>query len=533
MYKKTAEITCEITQATLVSGDKGHCVQAFTNDTRSLQPGGTFICFKGEAADGNDYVVQALNRGAKTIVMTRKPTLEEIAKAKAVDAAMLRAHKDDAYSFLQSLASAFRKEEGWLTVAITGSVGKTTTRQMTKVALSSQYNVFSNEGNMNSVIGVPLTILNAPEKQEVFVCEMGMDHQGEIDQIAKVVRPNLACITNIGTAHLGLLGSRENIARAKAELIRWLVKDERACLEPDVEPALFLDCDDEYTSFIEREFAREEGVSVKLLAHDFKESIDAKALYAYTKDIHSDTKGTTSCVYVGSHDESIKVTCPLLGTHMIKDALFAFAFANYLGCDMKRAAAKIEAMEATSMRTEIKKLPCGARLIDDSYNANPVSMTAAIDLLQNMDCAGRKIALLGEMGELGPTAPALHKEIGRYAASSSIDVLIFIGADNAACMYQEALLAGACEEHTFCVASAMDAVQLLSSILISDATKCDATKRDATKEDAFKNASTKRDASKNDASVCEQSSSSSDLILVKGSRFLGLDVIAKEMNAVC
>lgn len=588
MYEKSAEKTCMFTGATLVVGDPHRIVRDFTNDTRQIKNGSCFVCFVGKMQDGNDFTLAALERGAGCVAMTRPPKQDEIKAAQKTDSVILRAENDDPYAFLQKLACAYRQEEGWLTVGITGSVGKTTTRQMTLAALAPSFEAFSNEGNLNSAIGVPLTILNAPANKELFICEMGMDRAGEIGQIASAALPNVGCITNVGTAHIGILGSQINIARAKAEMVHWLgfagtlpreggafVNESASILKSDpgkkgepmedasaspyepvyakenakkyLEPTLFLDASDQFSTFIEKTFAKREGVTTCYVQNfgsaceaDIKEKelkkrkkkappiLDpaaepaagpaagpaaasiteptteqavastaepvadsiAEKLEGYTFNVVSNADGSTSFIYHASSGKDYPIHCPLLGLQMVDDAVFAMGIADHLGADLNKAAAAIEKMQPTSLRAEIKPLKMGGRLIDDSYNANVASMISGIDLLANMTCTGPKIALLGEMGELGESAQKLHWQVGDYAGKQGFSRLIFVGEKNAERMYEAAIGAGQPEAKTILVDSAHSAILELSSIL---------------KEE------------------------SDPLVLVKGSRFLHLDQVAKEM----
>lgn len=496
MYQKSAEKTCALSTATLIAGAPEGIVKAFTNDTRSIAPGSCFICFVGETQDGNNFVLSAFEKGAGCVVMTRAAKAAEIEAAKKAGGVILRAYNDDPYAFLQALARAFRNEEGWLTVAITGSVGKTTTRQMTLAALSPSFKAFANEGNFNSAIGVPLTILNAPAGKELFVCEMGMDRVGEIDQIASAALPNVGCITNVGTAHIGILGSQENIARAKAEMVHWLGRQEPVSLAgKTIEPMLLLDVADKHTSFIEKTFAEKENVATRYI-QNIGEAAPPQVNEKFAGVVgcvKAQPDGSTSFIYRSHSGTDLSIECPLLGLQMVDDAMFALGLADYLGADLDKAAAALKNMHATSLRAEIKQLKTGGRLIDDSYNANAASMTAALDLLENMSAPGEKIAVLGEMGELGDSAEELHREVGAYAAQKAFSRLIFVGERNAEIMYEAAIAAGEKEANTLLVNSAHEAISQLSSILN------------------------------------ENQKAPVPLMLVKGSRFLHLDQIAKEL----
>lgn len=553
MLKESAQKICALTGASLLAGDPSQEMCSFTNDTRAIKQGSTFVCFVGEKRDGNDFTISAIEAGAKGVVMCREAHSSELMCAKSNGAVLLRAKDDDAYAFLQTLARAYRKHEGWLTVGVTGSVGKTTTRQMLKATLSARYKTFSNEGNFNSVIGVPLTILNAPEGQEVFVCEMGMDHAGEIDAISSVALPNLGCITNIGTAHIGILGSQENIARAKAEMVRWISPATSTCssaaalsspaLSASVRltPALFLDGNDDYSAFIAQTFAQEEGIAVELLTTNNQGSNTSTNSclqpYARLQKIVLTQNGTTRFTYLSHAGIAIEVACPLLGEHMALDALFALAIAEYVGCEPHEAARQIEGMQATSLRAEMKTLPGGARFIDDSYNANPASMMSALNLLGSLSCSGKKIAVLGEMGELGDKAKELHEQIGAYAGSKHFSTCIFVGGENARSMHEAAKKEAAKKEDS-----------KKESVAKEDSKK-DVDEKATAKKEAAENVVGKKEPAEKNTTATEillvahaedarQALSSilesdQDIVLVKGSRFMALDVIAKEMNATC
>lgn len=538
MLKESAQKVCALTDASLIAGDPSQELHSFTNDTRAIETGSTFVCFVGEKCDGNDFSISAIEAGAKGVVMCREATASELICAKSYGAVLLRAKDDDPYAFLQTLARTYRKREGWLTVGVTGSVGKTTTRQMLKAALSSRYKTFSNEGNFNSVIGVPLTILNAPEAQEVFVCEMGMDHAGEIDAIASVAFPNLGCITNIGTAHIGILGTQENIARAKAEMVRWISAATRTCSSTTapLAPALFLDESDAFSAFIAQTFAQKEGVPVELLTtnnHESNTQVNSSLQpYARLQNIVLTQNGTTRFTYLPHDGKPVEVACPLLGEHMALDALFALAISEYAGCVPEEAAKQIEAMQATSLRAEMKILPGGARFIDDSYNANPTSMMSALNLLEALPCAGKKIVILGEMGELGEQAKELHEEVGVCAGAKRFSACIFVGGENARSMYEAALREAGCNKIS------------PREVARGKTSRKDVVKKEAARKEVPSDEAPEEDNEATDivlvadAEEARQALSSilesaRDLVLVKGSRFMALDAIAKEMNAKC
>ena len=219
--------------------------------------GGLFVAFSGERADGNAYLASAARAGSAAVVATAEPPAEALEAARAAGCAVLRAEGDDGEEFLLRLAGAWRDlHPGWLVLAVTGSVGKTTTKEMVAAGAAAPRRTHATRGNLNSLIGLPLTVLAAPEDAEVVVLELGMNHPHEIDRLAAACRPALAAITNVGTSHIGILGSRENIARAKAEVVSGM----RA--HDGVGPALALASSGDFTPFIADGFARPAGVDV-------------------------------------------------------------------------------------------------------------------------------------------------------------------------------------------------------------------------------------------------------------------------------
>ena len=226
-------------------------------DSRAVAPGGMFVAFAGERVDGNAYLASAASAGAAAVVASAEPAEKDLDAARAAGCAVLRAAGDDCEEFLLRLARAWRElHPGWLVVAVTGSVGKTTTKEMLAAGFGSQRRCHATRGNLNNLIGGPLTVLSTPEDAEVVVCELGMNHAHEIERLSAACQPALAAITNVGTSHIGLLGSRENIARAKAEIVSGM--RDRGGLSR----ALALTSSGDFTPFIEEGFCRPAGVGV-------------------------------------------------------------------------------------------------------------------------------------------------------------------------------------------------------------------------------------------------------------------------------
>ena len=220
MLETTVQDVVDAAGAALLCGRLDAAVRGISIDSREVVAGGLFVCFVGERVDGNDYAFEALEAGAAAIALTREPPEGLLERAKAAGRALLRAKDDDPEQFMLRLAGAWRaKNAAWTVVGVTGSVGKTTTKDMLAAALAERYRVRATKGNLNNLIGLPLTLLTASPADEVLVCEMGMNHPGELARLSACARPTVALITNVGTSHIGMLGSRENIARAKAEIL--------------------------------------------------------------------------------------------------------------------------------------------------------------------------------------------------------------------------------------------------------------------------------------------------------------------------
>ena len=311
-------------------------------------------------------------------------------------------------------------------MGVTGSVGKTTTKEMLAAAVGSQRRCHATRGNFNNLIGLPLTLLSAPDDAEVLVCELGMNHLHEID-------PTLACITNVGTSHIGLLGSRENIARAKAEVVSGM----RA--HGEIRPALALTSSGDYTPFIADGFARPAGVDVLTVGRGEKDEVRLVSCAL-------DGEGRATAELAASDGWRGSVRLPMPGRAPVDDLMLAVALVGRLGLDRTSALEAIAAMGHTQMRLDVAQAPSGARLIDDSYNAAPSSMAASLDVLSQMACEGRRIAVLGEMGELGDDAPRLHGYVGAYAAAKGVDLLVLVGGELADEMAEAARTMGLSED---------------------------------------------------------------------------------------
>lgn len=421
-------------------------------DSRKVGEGSLFVAFVGEKVDGNAYLSSALEAGAAAVVATAEPEAATLELARQRSASVLRAAADDPEEFLLRAARAWRERHpNWTVLAVTGSVGKTTTKELLAAGVASQRRCAFTQGNLNSLIGLPLTIFSVPEDTEVVVLELGMNHPREIARMSRAAEPVLAAITNIGTSHIGLLGSRENIARAKAEIVEGM----RA--HDGIEPALALVSGADFTPFIVDGYARPAGVDPVL--------VGGRDGMPRAEGVTLDEDGFARFELACADGWRRAVALSVPGAKVVEDFLLAFALVECLGLDRELAVAAMEQRHATSMRLDVRVAASGARIIDDSYNAAPASMASSLDVLVSMRATGRKIAVLGEMGELGSEERRLHGYVGAYAAGVGVDLLVLIGGELAGEMAEAARTMGYSEDAILCFGTVEDAVRVLGPVL--------------------------------------------------------------------
>ena len=463
MISCTANDICAATGAALVAGPGEARLAGVAIDSRKVGPGALFVAFPGERVDGNDFAAAAVAAGAGAVALTREPMADELERARQAGCAVLRAAGDDAQELLLELASWWRARQDWCVVGVTGSVGKTTTKDMLACALGTRFSTCATAGNYNNLIGVPLTLLGAPSDAQVLVVEMGMNHPGEIALMAEVARPRVAVVTNVGTSHIGLLGSRENIARAKGEIAAPLASAPASSVAP--EPRLFLTAENDFTPFIAREFAEPAGVPVTLVgagegsvARASRVTLDDEAHPSF--DVELAAQGDDPA-------GELHVTLALTGAQVVPDFLLALAVARHLGVPAAEAARALSGLASTHMRAEVVRAACGCRVIDDSYNASPDSTAAALDALCDMRVAegGRRVAVLGEIGELGAEEARLHELVGAYAAAKPLDMLVIVGTDRADHKERAARLMGFSEDKVVRVADVDALVRVVAPVL--------------------------------------------------------------------
>ena len=362
-------------------------------DSRKIEEGYLFIPIKGARVDGHTFISQVMEKGA-LCTLSEKPLGNE------ADTYIL---VDSCEQALKDLAEHYRKALGIKVVGITGSVGKTSTKEMIASVLSQKYNVLKTAGNFNNEIGLPLTIFNIREEHEVAVLEMGISDFGEMHRLAKMARPDICVITNIGLCHLENLIDRDGILKAKTEMFDFAAQNAKYILNGD---------DDKLITV--KEWERYNPIYFGL----------STELDAFAEDIHSlSLKGTSCTICLG--DNSFKVTIPIPGHHMVYNALAGALVGRELGLSGEEIKAGIEALVPVSGRNNLIETE-NFFIIDDCYNANPISTKASLDVLATADT--RKVAILGDMFELGENETELHYGVGQHAAEKGIDLCISIGA---------------------------------------------------------------------------------------------------------
>lgn len=363
-----------------------------STDTRQITPGCLFLALRGERFDGNDFLEQAFEKGA----------LACIAQRRAENGPVILV--PDTVEALHRLAAAYRCRFDIPVVGVTGSVGKTSTKEMIACALGVRYHVLKNEGNRNNGIGMPLSVFSLGSAHTAAVFEMGMSGFGEISALSKIAAPRIAVITNIGVSHLEKLGSRENILKAKLEI--------RDGMRPG--GTLVLNADDERLRSVKPAC----GETVVTYGIEDNQS-DFRA-----DSICVEESRTSFCVTAGK--ETARVTLSVCGRHHVYNALAAIACARLLGISAGEAARALSGYAPTGMREKIVDFH-GIRLIEDCYNASPDSMASAFGLLAALRVAGRRIAVLGDMKELGSVSRQAHFDAGAAAGRAGVDLLLTLG----------------------------------------------------------------------------------------------------------
>ena len=373
--------------------DHQSVAQGYSIDSRTIQSGELFFAVKGERMDGHDFVNQALEKGAAAAVIRQDQSARYPVKTRLMTVA-------DTLVALQTLASAVRRLWGKPLIGVTGSTGKTTTKEAVAHVLLSRFRVLKSEGNFNNHFGLPLMLLKVEPEHDIAVIEMGMSHAGEIAALANIAHPEIGVVTNVAPVHLEFFESVAGIARAKYELIEALPAGGTAVLNAD----------DEYVSQFGRDFRG------KVVLYGLRASADVRAENIQPRG----AEGSSFEVVVGSCRE--KVVLHLVGTHNIYNALAAVAVGLERGLTPSETAGALASLAPADKRGQVVKLG-NITIINDCYNCNPKALEAMVDALAAMP-AKRRVVVAGAMLELGPLGDDLHRQAGGYIAKKKIDLLL-------------------------------------------------------------------------------------------------------------
>lgn len=378
-------------------GDPPSSLTGVSIDSRKIKPGELFIPLRGERTDGHEFIPHAMERGAGASLVEE----DQLERWQGLGGPLVVVK--DALIALQELAAYRRESLRARVIGITGSNGKTTTKDMLAAILSRMGPTLKSPGNFNNQIGLPLTLLGADDRHDYVVLEMGMRGLGEIRELTSIARPCAGIVTNVGQVHLELLGSLDNVARAKGELIEALGPEGIAVLNADDERVAAMGATH-----------RGRTVFYGLAGGDLR-----------AKEINEGPRTLRFTLYGPLLSHDVEAAIPMPGRHNVYNALAAAACAAALGADSAAIAEGLGSFEPTAMRLQIEELSCGATVLNDAYNASPASMRAALATLENL-AEGFKIAVLGDMLELGPEAVQLHRDVGRLAAGI-VDYLVVVG----------------------------------------------------------------------------------------------------------
>lgn len=399
MQSLTISKIVEITKGALINGNEDVEVLGFSKDTRTINANEMYVGIKGEKYDGNIFYKQAFEKGAIGAILDskeiKKENLENYANIVLVE---------DSIKAIQDLARYKRSLYNMPVVAVTGSVGKTSTKDMISSVLEREYKVLKTEGNNNNHIGLPLTLLKLKEHTAVVV-EMGMNHFGEISLLTNIAKPNICVITNIGTSHIGNLGSRENILKAKMEILEGMEADGVVIVNNDND--------------LLNKWAKDNYNQYNIKTYGIENTSDYMAYNLNIKESES-----TYSIKLDEKEENVNVTIP--GVPFVYNSLCGIAVGKLLGIQSDEIIQGIRDIELTKKRMEIIKTASQITIINDAYNASLDSVKPALEQLKIIK-GNRKIAVLGDMLELGEFTKELHEEVGEAVVENNIDILITVG----------------------------------------------------------------------------------------------------------
>ncbi len=388
------------TKGKIIIGNENYICKRYSRDTRKVQEGDCFIGIKGENFDGNMFWKEALEKGANcVIVQDIEFNDEEIKNFRNKTIIKVK----DTLEALQKIAEYKRSLYNIPVIGITGSVGKTSTKDMVANVIKQKYKTLKTRKNNNGQIGLPFTILSMQD-EEVLVVEMGMNHFGEMRKLTNIAKPNICVFTNIGTSHIGNLGSRENILKAKMEILEGIEN-----------PTIILNNDNDLLH--KWNIENKNKMNIKTFGIDQKSDLNAE-------NINLEENYSTFYCNINGKDEKINV--PVGGEHFILNSLCAITVGLLLNIEIDKIKNGIENFELTEKRMDITEIKNGVKIINDAYNASLESMKASLKVLSQFK-NGRKIAVLGDMFELGEYSKELHEKVGEEVIKNNIDILICSG----------------------------------------------------------------------------------------------------------
>lgn len=427
----------EICNAKLICGNKEDVLTNFSKDTRTINKNDTYIGIKGETFDGNLFFEDALKKGASTCIIQKvdiSDKIKEIYKNKNIIIV------EDSIKALQQIAAYKRTLYNIPVVAITGSVGKTSTKDMIESVIKKQYKVLKTKGNLNNGIGLPLTILELKD-HEALVVEMGMNHLGEIELLSKIANPTVAVITNIGTSHIGNLGSRENILKAKMEITEGLEQNGTIILNNDND--LLYEWNKENKSFRTRLYGIDHESELKI------------------SDINMEENSST--YELEYKNKKYKVYVPVGGKHFIYNSLCAILVGIQLNIDMDLAINGIAEFNLTANRMEVITIKKNITIINDIYNASFDSIKAVLEYMYNRK-EKRKIAVLGDILELGEFSKQIHEDLAQQVINNKIDILVTVGSYSKY-LAKKVVELGMNEGNVYITLSNKEAIEVVTSIM--------------------------------------------------------------------
>jgi UDP-N-acetylmuramoyl-tripeptide--D-alanyl-D-alanine ligase len=450
----------------LAQGDPTETIAGLSIDSRSIGDGELFVAIRGDRFDGHEFVGAAMARGARGAVIETS-RLEQARAAAAGRARAILVSVVDTTTGLQDIARDVRRRSGTKVVAITGSAGKTTTKEVAAEFLATRFRVFRNRGNLNNHIGLPLSLLELRSIPEVAVVELGMNHPGEIRTLVGIAEPEVRVWTNVGDAHLGFFATPDAIADAKAEILEHARSTDLLVANAD---------DDRITS-------RAKRFTGRVMTFGIDKTADVQATRIEDRGLD----GTRAVVRTPAGD--MRLDTPLLGPGNLANVLAATAVAVEFGVPLDAIADRAAALRPAHHRGELLRLPGGVTLIDDSYNSSPAALRRALHVITVASGSARKTAVVGEMLELGTHSERLHRECGAAAAAARLDLLIAVGGAPAKALAGAAIENGMSPDSVLYVPTSAQAAEL-----------------------------------------AVQRTRPGDLVLVKGSRGIGTDVVVDRLK---